>query len=325
MPLGEFQLIQRFFQHHDRGGHVVLGVGDDAALVEVPAGFELAVAVDTLVEGVHFPRSAAPGDIGYKALAVNLSDLAAMGAEPVWATLALTLPASDEQWLERFAGGLYDAADAHGVSLIGGDTTRGPLTITVQVGGHVPAGSALRRSGARVGDQIWVSGTLGDAALVLKHELGESLLPGDVYHRLASRLHRPAPRVALGKALREVATAAIDISDGLAADLGHLLTASGVGATLRVERLPLSDAARASLAGEEPWRIALAGGDDYELCFTVPARRGEQVQRLSRETGVAVTRIGLVEEQPGLRGRRENGVAVELEESGYEHFADLGP
>lgn len=325
MSIGEFQLIHRFFERTPDSEHVSLGVGDDAALVSVPPGCELAVAIDTLVAGVHFPVDTAPGDIGHKALAVNLSDLAAMGAEPVWATLALTLPESDESWLRAFASGFFELADVHGVSLIGGDTTHGPLTVTVQVAGHVPVGAALRRRGAREADQIWVTGTLGDAALALKHELGRTVLAADTYQTLARRLHRPTPRLSVGRALRGVATAAIDISDGLCADLGHILTASHIGATIFTERLPLSDAVRGYLADNAEWQLPLAGGDDYELCFTAPSDKSDVIKNMAAKLAVRCTCIGHIEEHIGLRCVSIDGGTFEPEAPGYDHFPDGAP
>jgi thiamine-monophosphate kinase len=313
----EFDLIARYFTGHDRGDGVLLGVGDDAALLAPLApGEALAVTVDTLVAGVHFDPAGDPAALGHKLLAVNLSDLAAMGAEPLWATLALTLPTADPTWLEAFSGGLAALAAEHGVALVGGDTTRGPLTLTLQAAGRVPADRVLRRAGARPGDGIYVTGTLGDAALALRDppdlDRGERAA-------LRQRLERPTPRVAAGRALRGLASAAIDISDGLAADLGHVLDASGVGATVTLADLPLTPAlARLAAAGD--WQLPLAGGDDYELCFTVPAAQEEAVAAAA--LAVAATRIGTVEAAPGLRLLAPDGTPYRLARAGYDHFGD---
>ncbi|MGD8936319.1 MAG: thiamine-phosphate kinase [Thiogranum sp.] len=316
MALSEFEIIARYFSR--RGAlreDVVLGVGDDAALLQPPPGRQLAVAVDTLVAGRHFPEDTAAFDAGWKALAVNLSDLAAMGAAPAWATLSLTLPAVDEGWLQCFADGFYSLADEHRVALVGGDTTRGPLSISVQVLGHVEPDKALRRGGAAPGQAIFVSGTLGDAACAL-----QAVQRGDSVDAVVlERLNRPRPRVELGRALAGVAAAAIDISDGLLADLGHILEASGCGATLSPDCLPLSAALRA-LPDDEVRACQFNGGDDYELCFTVdPARRSE-LDVLMQTQGVNVTEIGVVEAQPGLRCRNADGSLTTPAIAGFDHF-----
>ncbi len=317
----EFQLIKKFFSVSGSGRNgVVLGVGDDAALLEVPAGKELAVTVDTLLAGIHYPRSTAAADVGYKALAVNLSDLAAMGAKPVWATLALTLPSADEVWLRDFAEGLLSLAEGFGVQLVGGDTTRGPVTIvTLQLHGLVPKGEALRRSGAREGDFVYVTGTLGDAALaLLLLEEGKR-----VPEALQRRLDRPTPRVAEGVALRGMASACIDISDGLLADLGHILEASAVGARLELERLPLSQDYLASVESlADRWAPALSGGDDYELCFTVSPEQREKVERCFARQGWLCTHVGVIEERTrGLRCLLPDGTEYNPLNRGYDHFA----
>ncbi|MFN2309525.1 MAG: thiamine-phosphate kinase [Gammaproteobacteria bacterium] len=324
MSLSEFTLIDRYFAAQAlRRGDVVIGIGDDAAVVEMPAGQQLVVAADTLVAGVHFPVSADAADIGHKALAVNLSDLAAMGARPAWATLALTLPAADAAWLEPFARGLFALADRAGVALVGGDTTRGPLTITLQMLGWVPKGAALRRAGARPGDPIYVSGSLGDAALALRLLSGELTAGDEARAQIEARLHRPEPRLALGERLRGVASAAIDISDGLLADLGHLLDASGVGATLWADRLPRSAAFRSVVPGPQmpAWfELPLAGGDDYELCFTVPLSQVPVLTSLADELGLPLTAIGEIQAEPGLRCLGDDGRDVATARRGYEHF-----
>ncbi|VAW78114.1 Thiamine-monophosphate kinase, partial [hydrothermal vent metagenome] len=266
MPDSEFDIIERYFQRSQpMRDDVLLGIGDDAALLRVPAGKQLVVAVDTLVAGRHFPKQTSAADIGHKALAVNLSDLAAMGATPAWATLALTLPTADTAWLQAFSSGFFQLADEYAITLIGGDTTRGPLSITVQVHGFVEPGRALQRSTARPGDAVYVSGTLGEAACALQKILADEMPEA----ALLQRLNRPQPRVALGQSLAGLASAAIDISDGLLADLGRLLTASSCGATLWPDRLPCSSALQHLPAGQAR-DCQFNGGDDYELCFTLP-------------------------------------------------------
>lgn len=335
----EFALIRRHWTRPPRRADVLLGVGDDAALVEVPAGQALAVTVDTLVEGVHFLANTDPESLGHKALAVSLSDLAAMGAEPAWATLSLTLPAPpDESWLVAFAEGFHRLAERFGVDLVGGDTTQGPRTITVQAHGIVPAGEALRRDGARPGDRIFVTGSLGDAGLGLLEVTGrlgaeESAL-AEARAVVARRHLRPMPRVAAGLALRGIARAAIDLSDGLAGDLPHLLRASGVGATVDAASLPLSEAT-SRLAGQPGvlgalgvrdaaaarLELALTAGEDYELCFTVPAAAEAMAAEAMAGTGTAWTTIGVIDEEPGLRLRGIDGRSFTPRGRAYEHFA----
>lgn len=321
MPVGEFELIERYFASgFGERDDVVLGVGDDAALVRVPPGCELVVAADTLVAGVHFPPDLAAEHVGYRVLAVNLSDVAAMGAEPAWCTLALTLPQADERWLGDFSRGLRELARRHRVALIGGDTTRGPLTLTLQIIGLVPSGSALRRDGARVGDLIFVSGTPGDAAaglaLLQASPAGRSSAAD---HYLRERFLAPTPRVALGQSLRDFASAAIDLSDGLQADLGKLLTASGVGARVDLENLPLSDALLASESPERARELALGGGDDYELCLTARAERRAAVLAAAAACSCPIREIGIIESQAGLRCF-DRGREVTLAVRGYDHF-----
>jgi len=324
----EFRLIDRLqactAQARD---DVRLGIGDDAALLAVPAGQELAVAIDTLVEGVHFPHGTAPADIGWKALAVNLSDLAAMGATPAWALLALTLPErpveAQQHLVDGLAEGFAQLARAYGVALVGGDTTRGPFTLSVAVHGFVPPGQALRRDGARVGDLVFVTGTLGDAAAGLQR-LAASSDPDEEKRRVAlrARLNRPEPRVAAGRALRGQATACIDISDGLLADLGHLCTASGVGAELEAACLPMSPALQGSCDETSAREAALSGGDDYELCFTVPAARAGEVQADLARLGCGATRIGRIVEGAGVRVRDAGGQWLAPVRTGWDHFSD---
>ena len=322
MP-SEFELIRRYFTH--RAAHAVLGVGDDAALVRVRRGCELVVSTDMLVAGRHFLRDADPGRLGHKALAVNLSDMAAMGATPRWATLALALPSADARWLEHFARGFMTLARRHRVDLIGGDTTRGPLNICVQIMGEVPRGQALRRDGARPGDDIWVSGTLGDAALALAAlERRIRLKPAEL-GRCAAKLHRPQPRIALGLALRRIARCAIDVSDGLLADLGHILNRSGVAAEIELAALPVSNVLGRYLDRVAACQALLAGGDDYELCFTAPRRTRERIVRIGHRVRIALTRIGRIQvyarSAPRLIVRASDGMALQpTGAGGYDHF-----
>lgn len=315
----EFDLIQRYFTRVTPGAE--LGVGDDAALLRVMPGMELAVSTDMLVSGTHFLPDADPYRLGYKALAVNLSDMAAMAAAPRWATLSLALPQADDAWLQPFSEGLFAIAEKYGVELVGGDTTRGPLNLCVTILGEVPQGQALRRSGAQAGDDIWVSGRLGDAALALTQLQGKVHLAEDDWASCADRLHRPEPRVALGLALRGIATSAIDISDGLLADLGHTLECSSVGAEIEFSALPVSSALRAHLAQPLGRHCVLAGGDDYELCFTAaPARRAVMAE-VSRQLDLPLTRIGTIVSGGGCTVHTEDGSIMNIGESGYDHFA----
>jgi len=305
MP-SEFEIIRRYFSRPARSA--VLGVGDDAALLAPAVGCELAVSTDLLLEGRHFAVRAAPRALGHKALAVNLSDMAAMGATPRWATLALALPAADAPWLDAFAEGFYALAARYGVDLVGGDTTRGPLTLCVTIFGEVPAGQALLRSGARPGDDVWVSGELGGAAFALEHPENAAA---------ANRLHEPEPRVALGERLRGLASAAIDVSDGFAQDLGHILERSGVGAEVRYAELPKFPIRDAALEQ----RCVLAGGDDYELAFTAPVAARAGIEALAGPLGVAVTRVGAIEAGPArLRLLDAQGHDMDVA-PGFDHFA----
>ena len=318
--MDEFTLVHRYFSTQTcRRDDVRLGIGDDAAVVTPHPGYELVVTTDVLIDGVHFPSSTPPAALGHKALAVNISDIAAMGAEPAWATLSLALPVSDERWLTEFSAGFLEFADRFGVALIGGDTVRGPLAIGVQLIGQTPAGSALRRDGARPGDRVYVTGTLGDAGLGLRECVGESSIDGDDRAYLIDRLQRPLPRVDVGRALRGIASAAIDISDGLAADLGHILECSGYGADVDLARLPLSDAYRRCDPG---WDPAVSGGDDYELCFTVAPERDAALQTATHELAVPITMIGAISDQPGLRLRDDSGQDYESAHDGFRHFQD---
>jgi len=318
MP-SEFDLIRRFFTHPCR--NAVLGVGDDAALVRLTPGMELAVSTDMLVAGTHFFPDDDPRKLGGKALAVNLSDIAAMGATPRWATLSLALPEADEHWLQEFSEGFFEAARKYSVDLIGGDTTRGPLTLCVQIMGEVTAGMALRRSGAKPGDEIWVSGHLGDAALALAHlQRRIELTPHDAASCLAA-LHTPVPRVALGEALVGLAHSMIDVSDGLLADLSHILEASRVAADVAFASLPVSAVLRAHLHEETARSCLLAGGDDYELCFTAPPSRHDEVMAVSRRLELPLTAIGVIREGQGLRLLDAQGKDMPIGAMGFDHFA----
>jgi len=316
--MSEFDLIKRYFTRATPGTE--LGVGDDAALVRLENGMELAVSTDMLVSGTHFFPDADPFLLGHKTLAVNLSDMAAMGAQPRWATLALSLPQADEAWLERFSAGFFALAQKYGVELIGGDTTRGPLNLCVTIMGVVPTGMALRRTGAQVGDDVWVSGNLGDAALALAHLQGKVQLSGDAYSLCADALHRPEPRIALGQGLRGVASAVIDISDGLLADLGHIQESSSVGAEIHFDALPVSAAVRSCLGQPLGRHCVLAGGDDYELCFTVPAARRNVVEEIAGLSGLPLTLIGTIVAGNACRVTAAEGKEISIGEAGYDHF-----
>jgi len=312
----EFDIIRRYFTRQlSNRNDVITGIGDDAALLQVPAGMELVVCMDTLVEGVHFPVETPAAAIGHKALAVNLSDLAAMGAEPAWVTLAITLPEADAEWLAGFSQAFFKLADRYKVQLVGGDTTQGPLSITVQAHGFVPQGTALRRHGAQPGDHIYVTGTLGDAGLALQ-------MHGDADRALQQRLDFPEPRVSAGQALRGIASAAIDISDGLLADLGHLLEGDQLGATVTVDDLPRSAAFNAATqqGGTPMLELPLSAGDDYELCFTIPGASLPLLTAAQADFSCDCTRIGTVERETGIRCYTADGQRYTLSGRGYEHF-----
>ena len=318
---GEFDLIARYFTRPAQRSP--LGVGDDCALLAPAPGMQLAVSSDMLVEGRHFLSTVDPARLGHKALAVNLSDLAACGAKPLAFTLALSLPAVDEAWLAGFSRGLFALADAHGCELVGGDTTRGPLNLCITVFGEVPAGTALLRSGAVVGDDVWVSGTLGDARLALEVFRGSLALPAAAFELARGRMEQPTPRVALGQALRGIATAAVDLSDGLLGDLGHVLRASGVGARIDADAatrlLAIGDTA--GLDPDSRRACALAGGDDYELAFTAPASMRATVEHAGQSSATPVTRIGTIEAEAGLRLVDAQGVPVTQRFASFDHFA----
>lgn len=317
MP-SEFDLIRNFFTRETPSA--VLGVGDDAALLAPAPGMELAVSTDMLVEGRHFAPQDGPGTVGHKSLAVNLSDMAAMGARPRWVTLALALPGADETWLRGFAGGFFGLAQKFDVELVGGDTTRGPLNICVQIIGEVPAGQALRRDGARAGDEIWVSGVLGDAALALAHLQRRVELQPLESAACLPRLRVPVPRIELGLALRGVATSAIDISDGLLGDLGHILERSNVGAQIRFEDLPLSAVARRHINLEAVQQCVLAGGDDYELCFTAPPGKRAEIAAIAQRLGLPLTCVGAIHANQGLTVL-QHGQPMTIKATGFDHFS----
>ena len=319
--LSEFDLIKQYFQRQT-AGRAVLGIGDDCALLAPAPGMQMAISCDMLVEGRHFFAGADARMLGHKSLAVNLSDLAAMGATPRAFTLALSLPSADRAWLEGFSAGLFALADAHQCELIGGDTTKGPLNICITVFGEVAPGRALRRDAARAGDDIWISGTLGDARLALAGYRNELALGAGQLAAAATRMHGPTPRVALGMALsaQAAAHAAIDISDGLVGDLGHILAASRVGATLDVDALPAGP-----VLATQPTALrrsfCAAGGDDYELCFTAPASQRAAVMAAAALAATAVTRVGVIDAEAGLRLVDAAGGALALALAGFDHFS----
>ena len=316
----EFDLIGRLKEIIDVPvtlGACPLGIGDDAALLDIPSDKQLVICCDTLVAGVHFPEYSGADSIGYKSLAVNLSDLAAMGADPAWFLLALTLPGGDREWVEAFAGGIGRLAREAGIALVGGDTTSGQLSITVTAAGLVDPGMALKRSGAKPGDHVLVSGVTGLASQALQHmQAGHDPEPAG-----RRALEYPQPRLALGSSLRGLATACIDISDGLAADLGHILKRSGVGAVLDLEALPLAPSL-VSLPENERWKLQLAGGDDYELCFTVPPTKVEEVLGMAKDLGIAISDIGNITADPGLDLQRPGGGRFEIDGFGFRHFSE---
>lgn len=314
----EFALIDLIKQRVKSRSDVIVGIGDDAALLNVPNDQHLVVSTDTLNSGIHFPEDTAPEDIGYKSLAVNLSDLAAMGATPAWASLAISLPATDAGWLEKFLDGFFELADQYGVQLIGGDTTQGPLSITVTVQGFVPKDQALRRDAAKPGDEIWITGSIGDAAGGLAQWRAQGLQSAKLRHRL----DRPTPRINVGIALRGIANAAIDISDGLVADLSHILQASKVGAEIEVCRVPMSKPLLDHFPDDrERYRLQLSGGDDYELCFTAPASQSLAIEQVLAECDVVATVVGHVVHGSELKCFDENGELFERDKKGFEHFS----
>ena len=315
----EFSLIAKHFTRPTPGA--VLGVGDDCALLAPTPGMQLAVSSDMLLEGRHFSPQDSPAGIGHKSLAVNLSDLAAMGATPRWATLAIALPEENDAWLTAFARGFFRMADQHGIELVGGDTTRGALTISITVMGDVPPGQELRRDGAQAGDDIWVSGVLGSAAMALAYRQGRLFMEQIDAAKVLPALYLPTPRVALGVALRGIANSAIDISDGLLADLGHILDRSGVGAQLEFDALPTLPMVQTYLHEAVARECVLAGGDDYELCFTAPAERRDAILAAATQANVNVSRIGRITAGPGLTVMAADGQPLPYDKTGYDHFA----
>lgn len=323
MSLSEFSIIERYFTRPACRGDVVLGVGDDAALLQVPHGMQLAVSVDTLIAGHHFPLDTSPTAIGYKALAVNLSDMAAMGAKPAWVTLSLALPESDVTFIEGFAKGFFALAQEYEVELVGGDTVRGPMAFTVQVNGFIPTGQALLRNGAQAGDHIFVTGSLGDAGAGLRLKQGSDCSDENARTILIQRLEFPQPRIIEGMSLRGIASSAIDISDGLLADLGHILESSGCGATLQLDALPRSTALQSCSGDEmENLRLALGAGDDYELCFTVPPHKVAELERVSAGWACGLTRIGEVVEGAGINLTGTHAESLGDGVSGFDHFRE---
>lgn len=315
----EFQIIERYFTRPSEDPDVLLGIGDDAAIVR--ADGPMVIATDTLVAGVHFPEALTGDAVGYRVLAVNLSDLAAMGAEPRWCTLALTIPAADDAWLEAFASGFFGLAERYRVSLIGGDLTQGPLTATVQVVGSLDGEKVLRRAGGHVGDDIYVTGSLGDSAAglaLLNEGVGAA---GADHAALRDRFLRPTPRVAEGRALAGLASAAIDISDGLVADLNHICEASGCGAAIDVEHIPLSAELLALFPPQAAQAYALTGGDDYELCFTASPAQAEAIEEVLEPLGSGARRIGCLVEEPGVTCQRAGETFTSIT-GGYKHFGN---
>ncbi|OOG46612.1 thiamine-phosphate kinase [Polaromonas sp. A23] len=324
--MGEFDLIARYFKRPAK--RAVLGVGDDCALLQPAEGMQLAISTDMLVEGRHFFPDVDPFTLGHKALAVNLSDLAACGAQPLAFTLALAMPRADEAWLAAFSRGMFALADTHDCELVGGDTTQGPLNICITVFGEVPRGQALLRSGAQVGDDIYASGTLGEARLALDALREHAPLPDELLTLARTRLEQPTPRVALGMALRGIATAAIDVSDGLLGDLGHVLEASGVGASIDTSIAIHLIAASAQITRaeklfsyEKMLGYVLAGGDDYELAFTAPPSARQAVQEAAQQARTPVTRIGQIEVAPGIRLHDAQGQVLPKRYASFDHFA----
>ena len=324
MP-SEFNLIQQYFTRPSPQAD--LGVGDDAALVRVSEGNQLVISTDMSVAGTHFLHDCAPYNIGWKALAVNVSDMAAMGAQPKWATLAISLPEVNQDWLAEFSRGFFACANSFNIDLIGGDTTRGPLNISVTILGEAPAGKALKRSGAQVGDDIWVSGQLGSAALGLAHLQGKVQLTNKLVNELDTclkALNTPSPRTALGLALRGVATSCIDVSDGLLADLGHILQASNLGAAIDLEKIPCIELLKNNLDHPQFQELLIAGGDDYELCFTAPQTKREEINALSKQLNLQIslignTRIASISNTSGLQVDYKNN-QITLLKQGFDHF-----
>jgi thiamine-monophosphate kinase len=318
----EFNIIRQYFTFNETRDDVVLGIGDDAAVLIVPEHHQLIQSVDTLVAGVHFPIETSAEDIAYKALAVNLSDMAAMGAEPAWFTLAITLSDDNEVWLEAFSESLSALAKKYNIQLIGGDTTNGPLCISITINGFVPEGKALTRNKAQETDKIYVSGTIGNAALALAAWQGQCLLRKESISYLNEKLNRPKPQIELGLLLRDYATSCIDISDGLVADIMHVTDSSQVGAKIYFEKIPLSKEFNFNLTDDAliiP--LVLSGGDDYQLCFTIPVTKQTEFDKVVKENKISVTCIGEIESQSGVRCIKNNK-EIDIQDAGYEHFTN---
>ncbi len=319
--MNEFELIRTYFATQGLiRDDVIVSIGDDAAVINVPAGMQQVVTTDALMAGTHFLADAEPASVGYKSLAVNLSDLAAMGADPAWFTLNLSLPEVNTAWLKAFSEGMFGLANEYNTELIGGDTVRGPLAICIQAYGLVPEGKALLRSGAKHGDRIYVTGVLGDAGLALRDQRGQLSLSTQERDRVMERLNRPAPRVQQGIALRDVASSCIDVSDGLLADLRHILEASAVGARIVTDRVPISSIYRMLFDQVGAWDLALTNGDDYELCFTVPPEKQVHLENLPSLRQCGLSYIGDIEREPGLRIVDAANNEYEPKHYGYEHF-----
>lgn len=319
MP-SEFDIIRQYFTSAVVRDDVVLGIGDDAAVLTVPSGYQLVQSVDTLVAGVHFPLETSPQDIAYKALAVNLSDMAAMGAEPAWFTLAITLPNDNVKWLKNFSESLSQLAKKYNVQLVGGDTTNGPLCISITINGFAPKGKALTRDNAQVGDKVYVSGTIGDAALALAAWQGQCLLSDGSALYLNNRLNKPTPQIELGLLLRDYASSCIDISDGLIADLGHITDKSDVGAKIDFDKIPRSKEFNINLTDQTLITpLVLSGGDDYELCFTIPFINQTGFEDIIKQKNISVTCIGETDSQSGVRCIKDNK-ELDIQELGYQHF-----
>jgi len=321
MASSEFELIKKYFHHlADEDPSVKCGIGDDAAIIQIPQGMELVLSIDTLLEDTHFPAETAPSDIGYKALAVNLSDMAAMGAVPKWVLLSISLPENDEAWLEKFVSGFLELSKQHSVSLIGGDMSRGPLSITLQIQGLVPVDTALKRNGAQKNDLIYVTGSLGDAGVGLDIVQGKLSIGNEYETFFINSLNRPEVSVEAGLRLREIANSAIDISDGLIADLGHILSASHVGAEIEVKKIPLSETMQQCIDETTAWNYALTSGDDYKLCFTASAVQHEIIISTFKEIDISVSCIGRIKSGTGLQLKTPDGTCFEPSGKSYEHF-----
>lgn len=323
--MSEFDLIKHYFTKSTQ--HTNLSIGDDAALISVSEGHELAISTDMLISGTHFFSNAAPYSVGWKSLAVNLSDMAAMGANPKWATLSIALPSNNPTWLSGFSGGFFACANAFNVDLIGGDTTRGALTISVQMMGEVPKGKAIKRSGAQVGDDIWVSNQLGKAALALAHLLETHNIPDALVQEYLQVLNLPQPRISLGLALRNVASSAIDVSDGLVSEVGHIIKASKtklsiaeMGAVIYLDKIPTSSFIHKNLNQLDFQKFVLAGGDDYELCFTANPKQHDAIDTLSSSLNLTLTKVGQITAKNGVIVLDKHHQAIILDTSGYNHF-----